>query len=199
MTTAELLCSLESPSSLPVLSVPRTSFVDFGSLLNKLEKLEYEMCRTGETCLANSLFNDMGSIVCTPSELDELASRMKKAREGLSIKISNEGESTSTQIDEEEEDSKVIKELDPTVYLREDGTVDWDGALQGGEAAKKFGAAVWSRINGRDPDELNEEGKGKEEEVRFRRRERHVLYFYSSNERSPFALFEETKGRGRKD
>ena len=157
------------------------------------------MCRTGETCLANSLFNDMGSIVCTPSELDELASRMKKAREGLSIKISNEGESTSTQIDEEEEDSKVIKELDPTVYLREDGTVDWDGALQGGEAAKKFGAAVWSRINGRDPDELNEEGKGKEEEVRFRRRERHVLYFYSSNERSPFAFFEETKGRGRKD
>jgi hypothetical protein len=38
------------------------------------------------------------------------------------------------------------------LYVREDGTIDWDGALQDREALKKFGSAVWSRINGQDPE-----------------------------------------------
>ncbi len=46
--------------------------------------------------------------------------------------------------------------FDPSLYVREDGTVDWDGALQDREALKKFGSAVWSRINGQDPEEANE-------------------------------------------
>jgi len=50
--------------------------------------------------------------------------------------------------------STLPDELDPKLYVREDGTVDWDGALQGGEAAKKFGRGVWARINGQeDPDD----------------------------------------------
>jgi hypothetical protein len=48
--------------------------------------------------------------------------------------------------------------FDPSLYVREDGTVDWDGALQDREALKKFGGAVWSRINGQDPEEVNEGG-----------------------------------------
>lgn len=43
------------------------------------------------------------------------------------------------------------KEFDPSLYVRDDGTVDWDGALQDREALKKFGSAVWSRINGQEP------------------------------------------------
>lgn len=50
--------------------------------------------------------------------------------------------------------------FDPSLYVRDDGTVDWDGALQDKEALKKFGSAVWSRINGQDPEEAN----GEEEE-----------------------------------
>jgi hypothetical protein len=46
--------------------------------------------------------------------------------------------------------------FDPSLYVREDGTVDWDGALQDREALKKFGSAVWSRINGQDPEEASE-------------------------------------------
>lgn len=51
--------------------------------------------------------------------------------------------------------------FDPSLYVREDGTVDWDGALQDREALKKFGSAVWSRINGQDPtnDEENDDGE----------------------------------------
>ena len=55
--------------------------------------------------------------------------------------------------------------FDPSLYVREDGTVDWDGALQDREALKKFGSAVWSRINGQDPEEGSEganNGEGNE-------------------------------------
>ena len=38
------------------------------------------------------------------------------------------------------------------LYVREDGTVDWDGALQDRAALQKFGISVWARINGQDPE-----------------------------------------------
>mmetsp|Transcript_28855 Transcript_28855/g.52729 ORF Transcript_28855/g.52729 Transcript_28855/m.52729 type:complete len:652 (-) Transcript_28855:96-2051(-) len=50
--------------------------------------------------------------------------------------------------------------FDPSLYVREDGTVDWDGALQDREALKKFGSAVWSRINGQDPETNGEDEEG---------------------------------------
>jgi hypothetical protein len=40
----------------------------------------------------------------------------------------------------------------PKLYVRDDGTVDWDGALQDQAALRKFGTAVWGRINGREDD-----------------------------------------------
>lgn len=43
----------------------------------------------------------------------------------------------------------------PKLYVRDDGTVDWDGALQDRAALKKFGSAVWARINGQDPESLD--------------------------------------------
>ena len=49
---------------------------------------------------------------------------------------------------------------DPNLYVRDDGTIDWDGALQDREALKKFGSAVWSRINGQDPENNAGEGEG---------------------------------------
>jgi len=39
----------------------------------------------------------------------------------------------------------------PMLYVREDGTVDWEGALQDRSALQLFGTAVWARINGQDP------------------------------------------------
>lgn len=43
------------------------------------------------------------------------------------------------------------------LYVRDDGTVDWDGALQDRAALKQFGTAVWSRINGQDPESVDED------------------------------------------
>lgn len=44
----------------------------------------------------------------------------------------------------------------PRLYVREDGTVDWEGALQDQSALKLFGTAVWARINGQDPTAVSE-------------------------------------------
>jgi hypothetical protein len=44
--------------------------------------------------------------------------------------------------------------LSPKLYVRDDGTVDWDGALTSAAALRKFGTAVWARINGRESDSV---------------------------------------------
>lgn len=51
-------------------------------------------------------------------------------------------------------EEKSADSVGPKLYVRDDGTVDWDGALQDQAALKNFGTAVWARINGRDPEEL---------------------------------------------
>jgi hypothetical protein len=61
-------------------------------------------------------------------------------------------------------DEESAQALGPKLYVRDDGTVDWDGALQDRAALKQFGSAVWARINGQTPTsfdetELEEEGK----------------------------------------
>lgn len=53
----------------------------------------------------------------------------------------------------EEDDPKAVG---PKLYVRDDGTVDWDGALQDRSALQNFGTAVWARINGQNPEFLTE-------------------------------------------
>jgi hypothetical protein len=48
----------------------------------------------------------------------------------------------------------------PKLYVRDDGTVDWEGALQDRAALRKFGGAVWARINGQTPDEFDDDDDG---------------------------------------
>jgi hypothetical protein len=63
----------------------------------------------------------------------------------------------SIQIQKEE---NVTKAAGPKLYVRDDGTVDWDGALQDRAALKSFGTAVWARINGRDPQTVDPDDAG---------------------------------------
>jgi len=66
----------------------------------------------------------------------------------------------SATIGQQPEDINASKStFDPSLYVRDDGTIDWDGALQDREALKKFGSAVWSRINGQDPENKASEGQ----------------------------------------
>ena len=54
----------------------------------------------------------------------------------------------------------------PKLYVRDDGSLDWDGALQDRAALKKFGGAVWARINGQNADDISEEDEGEENDVK---------------------------------
>jgi len=60
------------------------------------------------------------------------------------------------------EEKKKLLDIDPNLYVRDDGTIDWDGALQDSAALKKFGSSVWARINGQDPENIDEEAVKKE-------------------------------------
>lgn len=56
-----------------------------------------------------------------------------------------------------EEDALTKSSSGPYLYVRDDGTVDWDGALQDRAALQKFGTSVWARINGQDPESIDED------------------------------------------
>mmetsp|Transcript_6005 Transcript_6005/g.11362 ORF Transcript_6005/g.11362 Transcript_6005/m.11362 type:complete len:665 (-) Transcript_6005:1807-3801(-) len=107
----------------------------------------------------------MGSVTYTDEQRNALVTRLLSSRSNLLRAMSGKVESTaSTDLDQIREqlqtpDAIVIKEKDekqPDLYVREDGTIDWDGALQDRAALKKFGISVWARINGQDADDLDE-------------------------------------------
>lgn len=57
-----------------------------------------------------------------------------------------------------DEDNKLKSQpAGPELYVRDDGTIDWDGALQDRAALKQFGSSVWARINGQDPESIDED------------------------------------------
>ena len=184
VTTAEFVTSIENAGG----SAPRTSTfsrkdgsVDYSALLEKLAKRQLEMCAgPDEMCeVAVSTYAGMGSVVCTNDELKVLSERLSAASNALAARAEmaeleateggagggggavNSGTVASPPTSTVEVPEELEEVLDPTLYLRDDGTVDWDGALQGGEAVKKFGVGVWSRINGRDPG-----GEGKTEDAK---------------------------------
>eukprot|EP00588_Corethron_pennatum_P012746 CAMPEP_0194269052 /NCGR_PEP_ID=MMETSP0169-20130528/3277_1 /TAXON_ID=218684 /ORGANISM="Corethron pennatum, Strain L29A3" /LENGTH=676 /DNA_ID=CAMNT_0039010557 /DNA_START=93 /DNA_END=2123 /DNA_ORIENTATION=- len=122
-----------------------------------------------------------GSVVCTDGQREELLAKIQKVRSdvlravaqvsemhfsddvplqeggpkdidlsGVAEKSEKEGEGEKKEGDEES----------PTIYVRDDGTIDWDGALNGAEALKTFGTTVWARINGRQGDDVDETNVG---------------------------------------
>lgn len=67
--------------------------------------------------------------------------------------------STNEEVGSDEADEGNSKTVGsgPQLYVRDDGTVDWEGALQDRAALRKFGGAVWARINGQTPDDLGDD------------------------------------------
>lgn len=124
----------------------------------------------------------MGRYAYTHGERMMLMKRILKTRVNLSLVIErNDGENSgedgelcssssllekvmvpeltdlrATSEDSVEASSTTVG-IGPKLYVRDDGTVDWEGALQDRAALRKFGGAVWARINGQTPDDLGEE------------------------------------------
>jgi hypothetical protein len=95
--------------------------------------------------------------------IDDIRSQLLPTEDSATISSGLVDKSTTAE--SSKPTTSAAASFDPSLYVREDGTVDWDGALQDREALKKFGSAVWSRINGQDPEEGSEDantGEGNE-------------------------------------
>lgn len=117
----------------------------------------------------------MGSIVYTETQRVDLLEQLLRARQQLVEYITaNDVSSLSSrdlllssvprfppdmallpQLPKENVGLNGTDDGSPKLYVRDDGTVDWDGALQDQAAVREFGTAVWARINGRDPKTVN--------------------------------------------
>jgi len=186
VTAAEFACSVEAElsSTSSALSMEsgeeqreqemrkRKRAVDYGKLLSQLNRRIRDMgCATGDmdgstpfSCVLQSGVG-MGSIVYTDQEREDLLEYILRTRQMLvevmkGHELYDESE-LPFSIALPEIRVEIPKEDDPTspgpkLYVRDDGTVDWDGALQDREALSKFGTAVWARINGRDPESIDD-------------------------------------------
>lgn len=171
LTAAEFACSVEA-SEREVGRPASKRAVDYEKLLVQLNKIVRDMGCPGDlrgevTCTLEPGVGK-GSIVYTDKQRDALLERILRTRQLLLEVIQGH----EVELDEEllpfsislpEIRMELPREEDPTspgpkLYVRDDGTVDWDGALQDQAALRKFGTAVWARINGRDPESIDEDG-----------------------------------------
>lgn len=137
-------------------------------------------------CLLLRSGEGMGSVVYTKEQRESLLLRVMSTRQNLikamsgtntsllinedsnldqiRSQLSNPSTSTSSTSELETLNSSAENDLSldssstfPKLYVRDDGTVDWDGALQDREGLRAFGNSVWARINGQDPNNISED------------------------------------------
>jgi len=121
----------------------------------------------------------MGSVTYTRDQRDALFARLLEARQNLLIVMDGSlpSDNTTGNLDEIREQlnadgtitaiEKTSRQTqqptaEPLLYVRDDGSVDWDGALQDRAALKKIGTAVWARINGQNPETVDEDDEDDE-------------------------------------
>ena len=72
------------------------------------------------------------------------------------VQSAKKGKATAKDGEEEDHERKGPRPLRLELFVREDGTVDWDGAMESGRELAVFGQEVWDRLNGRGEDEGTE-------------------------------------------
>jgi hypothetical protein len=163
----------------PVLQRKRRRAVDYEKILNQLNRRIRDMgCdgdlspssleeEDGETTCYLQQGEGMGCLVYTDKQRQALLSRIFRTRQ-LLVQVIRGRELEMEEVVKQfsialpEIRMEIPQDDDPTsigpkLYVRDDGTVDWDGALQDQAALGKFGTAVWARINGRDPESIDED------------------------------------------
>jgi len=116
----------------------------------------------------------MGSVTYSRDQRQALIARLFDARQNLlkimdgsvppdntkenldKIREQLNADGTSSTTHDNSLKRKQQSTAEPLLYVRDDGSVDWDGALQDRAALKKIGTAVWARINGQNPETVDE-------------------------------------------
>eukprot|EP00981_Chlorochromonas_danica_P005481 scaffold1110_cov182-Ochromonas_danica.AAC.8 len=91
---------------------------------------------------------------------DKLLERIVKIKEDLILAANNlptkhldtqdSREDEAQHKNEETQRSSLNIKPNLRILLREDGTVDWDGAIASGKEVAKFGSELWERLNGKE-------------------------------------------------
>ena len=132
----------------------------FAITVQQTKAVDYEKLMTQLHRRMRDVEDAMGSIVYSDSQKEDLLERLNTTRVSLMEVHQQEEPDEASSDDFSIPLPSLPKNAGPKLYVRDDGTVDWDGALQDKEALQKFGSAVWARINGRDPDQ--EDGHGED-------------------------------------
>jgi len=156
VTSSEFALQLEVKSSKEI------SKIDYEMLISKLEQ-HGEYLRKRNNTFDLEL---IARIMRTKQSLSEL---MEK--QGIRSNLKNSGHDdmdddsskqvvkTSEEINlivqQEQQKEDILKELQESLklILREDGSVDWEGASAAGQEVAKFGTELWERLNGKEETE----------------------------------------------
>lgn len=168
--------SSEFALQLEVKSVKETLKIDYEMLISKLDQhLEYLRKRNLDTetelisrvvrtkqSLSDLYLGVRSNLVTDiPASSDTVVPIVEKQ---LTLKTSNEilSSSSSSQISQQQSElqqqiaeSEILRELKESLKLivREDGSVDWEGASAAGQEVAKFGTELWERLNGKEETE----------------------------------------------
>eukprot|EP00978_Attheya_sp_CCMP212_P006955 scaffold16242_cov55-Attheya_sp.AAC.2 len=83
--------------------------------------------------------------------LDDIRAQLQRNQDGADKESTSKEKTISMAVG----GKNTVEDL--KVYIRDDGTVDWEGALEDKAALQKFGLSVWARINGQDPETVDED------------------------------------------
>jgi hypothetical protein len=173
LTAAEFACTVEAATEKVPPKRPRKRAVDYEKLLLQLNQRIRDLGCSNAFATNESVEIDcvlepgigMGSVTYTEAQRSTLLERIVRTRRQLieiihgnqiemsdNVSIPTFIQQNLPSLPRMEIPKEDVGEdaLSPKLYVRDDGTVDWDGALTSGAALRKFGTAVWARINGRE-------------------------------------------------
>jgi hypothetical protein len=173
LTAAEFACTVEAATEKVPPKRPRKRAVDYEKLLLQLNQRIRDLGCSNAFSTNESVEIDcvlepgigMGSVTYTEAQRTTLLERIVSTRRQLieiihgnqiemsdNVSIPSFIQQNLPSLPRMEIPKEDVGEdaLSPKLYVRDDGTVDWDGALTSGAALRKFGTAVWARINGRE-------------------------------------------------
>jgi hypothetical protein len=165
-------------TAIDVLSASGFEFAGLSSdeidvLVNRLEEVQFGLGKAANECL---LPGGGGVDECEEREerdmvfAETVQKRMNKLRTSVSRfagrakRVPGEGEPSEGPPGEAVDESSLADGT--AVYFRDDGTVDWDAAMETGREVAKFGNELWDRVNGVDQEGMISAEKQRQEFLR---------------------------------
>lgn len=136
--------------------------IDYEMLIMKLKEhlevlqnpLRLEISKDTDTGLIDRIEETKDKLMKRTLETTSTTTTTKANSDNLVQAVASSGTGSGVTVNDLKEalDTKRVRELKESlrVIVREDGSVDWDGATAAGKEVAKFGAELWERLNGKE-------------------------------------------------